>query len=154
MIGWRRLKRVASRKGHRNGTYLSRLLPSTGQIDVWVPPSREGGSPADVIDRCTLHRCIAQTRMSTPMGNEIRMVHAVLLAGLLAACGGEDPVGTLEARPPSSFEAGPLGAVEVGEGEAVQIRSLLAHTGALSANISETPGTFGITEGGGGGWRW
>ncbi len=60
------------------------------------------------------------------------MFHVVLLAGLLAACGGEDPVGSLEPRPPSGFEAGPLGAVEVGEGEAVQIRSLLAHTGVPS----------------------
>ncbi len=74
------------------------------------------------------------------MSDAIRMFHVVLLAGLLAACGGEDPVGSLEAGPPSSFEAGPpssfeagpLGAVEVGEGEAVQIRSLLAHTGVPS----------------------
>ena len=33
------------------------------------------------------------------------------------------------------FEAGPLGAVEVGEGEAVQIRSLLAHTVAASLGV-------------------
>ena len=66
------------------------------------------------------------------MRNAIRMFHVVLLAGLLAACGGDDPVGSLGAGSPGSFEAGPLGAVEVGEGEAVHIRSLLAHTGVPS----------------------
>ena len=45
----------------------------------------------------------------------------MLLAGLVAVCGGED-------EPLGSFEPGPLGAIEVGEGEGVQIRSLLAHT--------------------------
>ena len=30
------------------GSYLRRLLTSLGQIDVTVPRSREGGSPADV----------------------------------------------------------------------------------------------------------
>ena len=39
-----RFERVGSRKGHRNGTYLRRLLTSLGQIDVTVPRSREGGS--------------------------------------------------------------------------------------------------------------
>ena len=39
------------RKDHRNGTYLRRLLTSLGQIDVMVPRSREGGSPADVMGR-------------------------------------------------------------------------------------------------------
>ena len=43
-----------------------------------------------------------------------------LLAGLVAACGGDD-----DRR---DFEAGPLGVVEVGVGERVQIRSVLAHT--------------------------
>ena len=46
-----------------------------------------------------------------------------LLAGLLAGCDGDDV-----AEP--AFEAGPLGAVEVGAGEAIQIRTLLSHTGA------------------------
>ena len=49
MVGARRFERVGSRKGHRNGTYLRRLLTSLGQIDVTVPRSREGGSPADVM---------------------------------------------------------------------------------------------------------
>jgi putative transposase len=51
MVGARRFERVGSRKDHRNGTYLRRLLTSLGQIDVAVPRSREQGSPADVIGR-------------------------------------------------------------------------------------------------------
>ena len=51
MVGARRFERVGSRKDHRNGTYLRRLLTSLGQIDVMVPCSREGGSPADVMGR-------------------------------------------------------------------------------------------------------
>ena len=51
MVGARRFERVGNRKGHRNGTYLRRLLTSLGQIDVTVPRSREGGSPADVMGR-------------------------------------------------------------------------------------------------------
>ena len=51
MIGARRFERVGSRKDHRNGTYLRRLLTSLGQIDVTVPRSRDQGSPADVIGR-------------------------------------------------------------------------------------------------------
>ena len=51
MVGARRFERVASRKDHRNGTYLRRLLTSLGQIDVVVPRSREQGSPADVMGR-------------------------------------------------------------------------------------------------------
>ena len=58
------------------------------------------------------------------MKNAIVGFRFVLLAGLMTACGKDEPVG--------SFEAGPLGAVEVGEGEGVQIRSLLAHTGVPS----------------------
>ena len=42
MVGARRFERVGSRKDHRNGTYLRRLLTSLGQIDVMVPCSREG----------------------------------------------------------------------------------------------------------------
>ena len=42
MVGARRFERVGSRKDHRNGTYLRRLLTSLGQIDVMVPRSREG----------------------------------------------------------------------------------------------------------------
>lgn len=64
------------------------------------------------------------------MRNAIRMFHVMLLAGLLAACGGDDPVGSSGAGSSGSFEAGQLGAVEVGEG--VHIRSLLTHTGAPS----------------------
>lgn len=51
MVGARRFERVGSRKDHRNGTYLRRLLTSLGQIDVSVPRSRDQGSPADVIGR-------------------------------------------------------------------------------------------------------
>ncbi len=59
-----------------------------------------------------------------PMINLIRKFHIALLAALAAACGGEDE--------PLGSKAGPLGAVEVGAGEAVQIRSLLSITGAAS----------------------
>ena len=58
------------------------------------------------------------------MSNTFRKFHIALLAALLAACGGEDE--------PLGFEAGPLGSVEIGAGEAVQIRSLLSITGAAS----------------------
>ena len=51
MVGARRFERVGSRKDHGNGTCLRRLLTSLGQIDVMVPRSREGGSPADVMGR-------------------------------------------------------------------------------------------------------
>ena len=51
MVGARRFERVGSRKDHRNGTYLRRLLTSMGQIEVAMPRSREGGSPADVLGR-------------------------------------------------------------------------------------------------------
>lgn len=51
MVGARRFERVGSRKDHRNGTYLRRLLTSLGQIEVAMPRSREGGSPVDVLGR-------------------------------------------------------------------------------------------------------
>ena len=51
MVGARRFERVVSRKDHRNGTYLRRLLTSLGQIEVAMPRSRDNGSPADVIGR-------------------------------------------------------------------------------------------------------
>ena len=51
MVGARRFERVWSRRDHRNGTFLRRLLTSMGQIDVAVPRSRENGSPAEVIGR-------------------------------------------------------------------------------------------------------
>ena len=51
MVGARRYERVGSRKDHRNGTYLRRLLTSLGQVEVAVPRSREGGSPTEVIGR-------------------------------------------------------------------------------------------------------
>jgi putative transposase len=51
MVGARRFERIGSRKDHRNGTYLRRLLTSLGQIDVAVPRSRDHGSPADVMGR-------------------------------------------------------------------------------------------------------
>jgi transposase-like protein len=50
MVGARRFERVGSRKDHRNGTYLRRLLTSMGQIEVTVP-RRGQGAPADVIGR-------------------------------------------------------------------------------------------------------
>ena len=47
---------------------------------------------------------------------------ACTLALLAAACGSDDD--------PQDFEAGILGAVEIGAGEAIQIRTMLSHTGA------------------------
>ena len=49
MVGARRFERVGSRKDIGNGTYLSGLLTSLGQIEVAMPRSRDNGSPADVI---------------------------------------------------------------------------------------------------------
>jgi len=51
MVGARRFERIGSRKDHRNGTFLRRLLTSMGQIEVAVPRSRENGSPAGVMGR-------------------------------------------------------------------------------------------------------
>ncbi len=51
MVGVRRFERIGSRKDHRNGTFLRRLLTSMGQIEVAVPRSRENGSPAGVMGR-------------------------------------------------------------------------------------------------------
>ena len=51
MVGARRFERVGSRTGHRNGTFLRRVLTSVGQVEIAMPRSREQGSPADVIGR-------------------------------------------------------------------------------------------------------
>lgn len=51
MVGARRLERIGSRKDHRNGSYLRRLVTSMGLIDVEMPRTRQGGSPVDVIGR-------------------------------------------------------------------------------------------------------
>ena len=51
MVGARRFERVGSRRDHRNGTFLRRVLTSLGQIEVAVPRSRELGSPAEVMGR-------------------------------------------------------------------------------------------------------
>ena len=59
--------------------------------------------------------------------NPFSKFHVALLAAFLAACGGEDE--------PLGFEAGPLGSVELGAGEAVQIRSLLSMSGASSLGV-------------------
>ena len=56
-----------------------------------------------------------------------RVFHVALLAALAAGCGEDKPLG---------FEAGPLGAVEVDAGAAVQVRSMLPLTGLQ--NISES----------------
>ncbi len=83
----------------------------------------------------------------TPMGNIIRGCRIALLAGLAAACGGD------ESEPSGGFEAGPLGAVEVGEGEAVQVRSMLPFTGqrrvaeSIQGAIELAIGDYGPIEG-------
>lgn len=51
LVGARRYERMASRKDHRNGTYLRGLLTSMGYIEVAVPRARENGSPTEVIGR-------------------------------------------------------------------------------------------------------
>ena len=55
------------------------------------------------------------------MRNVTRRFCIVLVVGLVAACGGV-------MQPGAALKAGPLGAVEVGMGKAVQIRSLFSHT--------------------------
>jgi transposase-like protein len=51
MVGARRLERIGSRKDHRNGSYLRRLVTSMGLIEVDMPRTRQSGSPVDVIGR-------------------------------------------------------------------------------------------------------
>ena len=68
------------------------------------------------------------------MNKVLRSFCILLLAGMLAACDGAD-------ERVVTFDAGPLGAVEIGTGEAVQIRSLLSHTGAPSFGM---PIRYGI----------
>ena len=52
MVGdTRRLERIGSRKDHRNGSYLRRLVTSMGLIDVEMPRTRQSGSPVEVIGR-------------------------------------------------------------------------------------------------------
>ncbi len=50
LVGAERYKRVVSRKGQRNGSYLRGLLTSMGHIEVKVPRTRDG-SPVDVLGR-------------------------------------------------------------------------------------------------------
>lgn len=62
------------------------------------------------------------------MRNTLGILGIALLVGLLAGCGGDDGGGDgAVAIAPPAF--GELGGVVVDEGEAVQIRSLLAHSG-------------------------
>ena len=58
-----------------------------------------------------------------------RVFHVVFLAALAAGCGEDKPLG---------FEAGPLGAVEVDAGAAVQVRSMLPLALTGLQNISES----------------
>ena len=58
---------------------------------------------------------------------------AALLTALVAGCGEDDE--------PRDFEAGPLGAVETGAGEAIQIRTMLSHTVAPTFGL---PLRYGI----------
>jgi putative transposase len=51
MIGARRWQRLASRKDLRNGTYLRKLLTTTGAIEVEVLRTRENGAPVEVLGR-------------------------------------------------------------------------------------------------------
>ena len=66
------------------------------------------------------------------MGNLAVKCCAALLAALLtvlvAGCGEDDD--------PPEFEAGRLGAVEIGAGEAIHIRTMLSHTGAPTFGAS------------------
>ena len=57
------------------------------------------------------------------MQNVLRVLGALLLAGLVAACAGESPDG---------FEPGALGAVEIRAGEGIHIRTVLAHDAVTS----------------------
>lgn len=51
IVGARRYERLGSRKDHRNGSYLRRLLTSMGLIEVAVPRTRENGSAVEVLGR-------------------------------------------------------------------------------------------------------
>ena len=60
--------------------------------------------------------------MRNVTGKFCRALLVALLTAFVAGCGGDDD--------PREFEAGPLGAVEIGAAEAIQIRTMLSHTGA------------------------
>jgi transposase-like protein len=52
MVGARRFERAAQRVDHRNGTYLRRLMTSTGTVELAVPRSRAAGAAgAEVLGR-------------------------------------------------------------------------------------------------------
>jgi putative transposase len=51
LVGAHRYQRLSTRKDHRNGTYLRRLLTSMGLIEIAVPRARESGSPTEIIGR-------------------------------------------------------------------------------------------------------
>jgi putative transposase len=51
MIGARRYERMGTRKDHRNGTYLRRLLTSMGLVEVAVPRTRHSGAAVEAIGR-------------------------------------------------------------------------------------------------------
>ncbi len=61
------------------------------------------------------------------MSDATRSLLAFLLAAFLAGCGGDKPL---------RFEAGPLGAVEVGPADAVQVRSMLPLPGLQDVSES------------------
>ena len=57
--------------------------------------------------------------MQTLTTRSLTVLFVCILASLLAACGSDDD--------PKDFDAGMLGAVEIGPGEIIEIRTLITH---------------------------
>lgn len=109
MVGARRFERIGSRKDHRNGTFLRRLLTSMGQIEVAVPRSRENGSPAGVMGRYQrrteeLDDMIVEAYVSGVSQRKMGEVTGALMGGALLVL----RVPTGRKRRPTA-RAGPIG---------------------------------------------
>ena len=66
MVGARRFERVGSRKDHRNGTYLRRLLTNLGQIDVIRATVALGNPPMPPMEYVGGVKAVASMMTSKP----------------------------------------------------------------------------------------
>ena len=96
MVGARRFERVSSRKDHRNGTYLRRLLTSLGQIDVMGRYRRR----SEEVDEMMVEAYVSGV-------SQRKMALQAAIAGLAASSCPSD-AGSLPRSPPPA-SAGPPG---------------------------------------------